>query len=144
MVKGNERDKSELFIKRAKHFNLAFIVSISVLLLASLITYRFFSMPVSPKLLIYVYGIEIFTAVLAYIVSYLVRSKMLPVRISEDIHWSYTAVRRYFWSYVVLCVPFGLAFLFYLFAGNLSALILGYILSLSGLVIFRPRRGDVV
>ena len=136
-------DKGELFIKRAKHFNLAFIVSITVLFLVNLALYSFFSMPVSTKLLLYVYSSQIVSALTAYSVAYLIRKRMLPVRTSE-IYWSYTAVRRYFWSYVLISVPFGIGFLFYLFAGNLSSLLLGYLLSLCGLIIFRPRRGDVV
>ncbi len=136
-------DKSELFIKRAKQFNLAFIVSITVLFLVDLGLYSFFSMPVSSKLLLYVYSAEIISAAVAYSVAFLVRKKMFPVKTSE-VYWSYTAVRRYFWSYVLICLPFGIAFLFYLFAGNLSSLLLGYLLSLCGLIIFRPRKGDVV
>jgi len=136
-------DKSELFIKRAKQFNLAFVVSITVLFLVDLALYRFFSMPVSPKLLLYVYSLQILSAIVAYLVAFLVRKRMFPVRTSEA-YWSYTAVRRYFWSYVLICVPFGIAFLFYLFAGNFSSLLLGYLLSLCGLIIFRPRKGDVI
>ena len=136
-------DKSELFIKRAKQFNLAFIVSITVLFLVDLGLYSFFSMPVSSKLLLYVYSAEIISAAVTYSVAFLVRRRMFPVRTSE-VYWSYTAVRRYFWSYVLLSIPFGIAFLFYLFAGNLSSLLLGYLLSLCGLIIFRPRKGDVV
>lgn len=136
-------DKSELFIKRAKQFNLAFVVSITVLFLVDLALYRFFSMPVSPKLLLYVYSLQIMSAIVAYLVAFLVRKRMFPVRTSEA-YWSYTAVRRYFWSYVLLSLPFFIAFIFYIFAGNLSALVLGYILSLCGLIIFRPKEGDVV
>ncbi len=136
-------DKSELFIKRARQFNLAFIVSITVLFLVDLGLYNFFSMPVSSKLLLYVYSAEIISAAVAYSVAFLVRRRMFPVRTSEA-YWSYTAVRRYFWSYILLSIPFGIAFLFYLFAGNLSSLLLGYLLSLCGLIIFRPRKGDVV
>lgn len=136
-------DKSELFIKRAKQFNLAFIVSITVLFLIDLGLYSFFSMPVSSKLLLYVYSAEIISAAVTYSVAFLVRRRMFPVRTSEA-YWSYTAVRRYFWSYVLLSIPFGIAFLFYLFAGNLSSLLLGYLLSLCGLIIFRPKKGDVV
>jgi len=144
MDKGAQEDKRKLFLKRARHFNLSFILSLSVFLLVSVALYRFFSMPVSPKLLVYVYAIEVASALLGYGIAFAVRKTMLPVRVSGDAYWSYTAVRRYFWSYVVLCLPFFLAFLFYLFAGNLSSLLLGYVLSVAGLVAFRPREGDVV
>lgn len=143
MAQGNASDKSELFIKRAKQFNLAFTVSITVLFLVSLALYKFFSLPVSAKLILYVYGLELSTAAVAYLVAFLVRKKLFPVKTSEE-YWSYTAVRRYFWSYVLLCAPFGIAFLFFVFAGSFSALLLGYILSLCGLIIFRPRKGDVI
>ena len=143
MAERDTSQKRELFLERAKHFNWAFIGAITLLLVASLATYKFFAMPVSAKLILYVYGLQLFSAAVAFLVSYLVRKKMLPVD-TKDPQWSYTAVRRYFWSYVLLCVPFAIAFLFFLFAGNLSALLLGYLLSLCGLIVFRPRRGDVV
>lgn len=143
MAQGTASNKSELFIKRAKQFNLAFIVSITVLFAVCLALYRFFSMPVSAELILYVYGIEIFTAVLGYTVAFIVRRKLFPVKTSEE-YWSYTAVRRYFWSYVLICVPFAVAFVFFIFAGSFSALLLGFFLSLCGLIVFRPKKGDVI
>ncbi len=135
-------DRGELFIRRARQFNLAFVVSITILFLVNLALYEFFSMPVSPKLLVYVYSAQALLTLLAYSVAYIVRKRLFPVRMSEA-YWSYTAVRRYFWSYVLLSLPFGIAFVFYLFAGDLPNLFLGYLLSLCGLIIFRPRKGDV-
>ena len=143
MAQGTTSDKGDLFIKRAKQFNLAFIVSVTLFFLVGLALYKFFSMPVSAKLVIYIYGAEVITGIFAYIVAFLVRKKMFPVSTSEE-YWSYTAVRRYFWSYVLVCVPFGIAFLFFIFVGNLSALLLGYLISLCGLILFRPRKGDVI
>ncbi|GEM_PF-606924 len=143
MAQGTTQDKGELFIKRAKELNLAFIVSLSLFFLVSLALYSFFSMPVSAKLVLYIYGIEISLSLIAYLVAFIIRRRLFPVRMSDK-YWSYTAVRRYFWSYVLLCLPFGVAFIFYLFAGNLSSLVLGYLLSLCGLIIFRPRKGDVL
>jgi uncharacterized membrane protein len=142
MAQGDDKDRAELFLRRARHLNLAFISAVSLVFVASLATYEFFSMPVSFKLLLYVYGLEAGTGLLAYSLSFLLRRRF-PVRTSEDL-WSYRAVRVYFWSYTLLCVPFGVSFLFYLFAGSLSALILGYLISICGLIIFRPREGDVL
>jgi len=143
MAQGATRNKSELFIKRAKHFNGAFLGTITVLFVVCLALYPFFSMPVSFRLVLYVYAFQLLSAVVGYTVSFLVRKRMFPVSISEE-YWSYTAVRRYFWSWVLLCVPFVTGFLFFVFAGNLSALTLGYVLSLCGLILFRPKKGDVV
>jgi len=143
MAEENVRNKGELFIKRARHFNYSFIGGISLLFLASLITYPYFSMPVTSKLILYIYSIILASALIGFGISAMVRKKLLPVRTDERF-WSYTAVRRYFWSYVLLSLPFFIAFIFYIFAGNLSALVLGYILSLCGLIIFRPKEGDVV
>lgn len=142
MAQGNASDKSHLFIKRARHFNLSFVVSITILFVVSLAAYPYFSMPVTSKLVLYMYLLISLTGAVAIGASFAIRKKMLPVSLSDP-HWSYTAVRRYFWSYVMLSVPFGISFLFYIFAGNLSTLILGYLLSLCGLIIFRPREGDV-
>ncbi len=143
MAKEQDKDRVDTFIKRAKQFNLSFIAGITILFVASLITYEFFSMPVSPKLLLYVYILIGLSTLVSYGVSALVRKKMFPVS-TQDPYWSYTAVRRYFWSYVLLCMPFGIAFLFFLFAGNLSALVLGYLASLCGLILFKPKKGDVL
>ncbi len=142
MAEGGAKVRAEVFIKRARHLNLAFLFAISLLFIASILTYSFMSLPVSPKLVLYVYGIEVTLGLLAYLVSWILRRRF-PVRTSEDM-WTYRAVRIYFWSYVILCLPFGMAFLFYLFAGNLSALTLGYLISGCGLIIFRPRRGDIL
>ena len=143
MAQGNAHQQSELFIRRARHFNYSFIGGISILFTASLATYSYFSMPVTSRLILYIYGLVLASALIGYSVAYLVRRKLFPVS-RDQRFWSYTAVRRYFWSYVLLSLPFGIAFIFFIFAGNLSALILGYILSLCGLIIFRPRKGDVI
>ncbi|MDQ7038012.1 MAG: hypothetical protein Q9N26_02265 [Aquificota bacterium] len=142
MAEGDAQVRAEVFIKRARHLNFAFVFTTSLLFFASVLTYSFMALPVSPKLVLYVYSMEVVSGSIAYVISCLLR-KRFPVRTSEEM-WSYTAVRIYFWSYAVLCVPFGIAFLFYLFAGNLSALVLGYLISVCGLIIFRPRRGDVL
>ncbi len=143
MAQGTASDKSALFIKRAKQFYLSFVVSITLFFVVGLALYKFFSMPVSARLVLYIYGAEVVTGLLAYGIAFLVRRRMFPVSTSEE-YWSYTAVRRYFWSYVLICLPFGIAFLFFIFAGNLSALVLGYLISLCGLILFRPRKGDVI
>lgn len=143
MAEKSVTDKGELFIKRAKQLNKAFLVSISVFFVISLLLYRFISLPVSAKLVVYIYVFELVSAVLAYGSAALIRVKMFPVSTSEA-YWSYTAVRRYFWSFVLLCIPFGIGFVFYFFVGNMSALVLGYLLSVCGLIIFRPRKGDVI
>ncbi len=143
MAQGTTSDKGELFVKRAKQLNLAFAGTVTLFFVVGLALYSFFSMPVSPRLILYIYGVELATGVIGYAVAFLVRKKMFPVSMT-DRYWSYTAVRRYFWSYVLLCVPFGIAFLFFIFAGSFSALLLGYLLSLCGLILFRPRKGDVI
>jgi len=143
MAEGASGNKSELFIKRARHFNWAFIASISALFLVCAALYPFFSMPVSFRLVLYVYSLQVVSAAGAFLISLAVRRKMLPVN-TATAHWSYIAVRRYFWSWVLLCLPFGIGFIFFVFAGNLSSLLTGYLLSLCGLIVFRPRRGDVV
>ncbi len=143
MAQRTAQDKGVLFVKRARQLNLSFVVSLTVIFFVCLVLYRFFSMPVSARLVLYVYTLQIALALLGFLIAFTVRRRMFPVRVSDK-DWSYTAVRRYFWSYVLLCLPFGIGFLFYLFAGNLSALLLGYLLSVCGLIVFRPRKGDVV
>lgn len=141
MAEGDTGDKGKVFLRRAFHLNLAFVFAITVLFVASLSLYSLFAVPVSVKLLLYVYSVVVGSALFSYLVALLLRRRF-PVSTSEKL-WSYKAVRIYFWSYILLSVPFFLSFLFYVFAGNLSSLLIGYLLSLCGLIIFRPRRGDV-
>ncbi len=137
------QDKRRLYISRAKQLNRAFIFVAFLFYVVSLLTYKFFSMPVSPKLAIYVYAINIVLGLIAYSSAFLIRRYMFPVDSSKDKYWSYTATRRYFWSYVLLSLPFFISFLFYIFAGHLYSLTLGFLITLAGLLIFKPREMDV-
>ncbi|HIC96861.1 MAG TPA: hypothetical protein EYP11_00440 [Aquificaceae bacterium] len=143
MAQRDTADKGELFIRRATHLNFSFIAATSMLYLGSAALYGFFSLPASPKLVLYMYAFTILITAVSLSASFFIRKRYMPVR-TEGRYWSYTAVRRYFWSYVILSAPFGLSFLFYLLVGNFSVLTLGYILSLCGLILFRPKKGDIV
>ncbi len=143
MAQGTSGKRSEVFVRRAVQLNAVFIGFISVLLAICIALYPFFSLPVSYKLVLYVYTLQVISALLSWGIAFLVRKKKFPVSTTQNL-WSYTAVRRYFWSWVSLCIPFAIGFLFFLFAGNLSSLLLGYFFSLCGLIVFRPRRGDVL
>ena len=139
-----ERDpdtRGQVFIRRSRHLNLSFVFALTAVFLASLFMHESFSMPVSPKLVSYVYLLEVLSGAASYTTAFLLRRRF-PVSTSDDL-WTYKAVRIYFWSYILLSIPFDIAFLFYLFAGNLSTLVLGYLISVCGLMLFRPRRGDV-
>ncbi len=136
-------DKLKLYVKRATHLNRAFIFVASLFYLICLLSYSFFSMPVSPKLSLYMYAFIILSGVFGYGVAFFVKRKMFPVNPHRDPYWSYTATRRYFWSFVVLSFPFFMSFIFYIFAGHLSSLTLGFIITVLGLVLFRPDEGDL-
>ncbi len=145
MANGNlTEDKRRLYLKRAKQLNRAFIAVILLFYLICLAAYEFFRMPVSNKLSIYVYSIISGLGVLSYLSAFLIKRKMFPVNTSEDKYWSYTATRRYFWSYVMLSFPFFISFVFYIFAGHLSSLTLGFLISVVGLLIFKPKEGEVI
>ena len=144
MANGNSlEDKLKLYVKRATHLNRAFLFVASFFYLICLISYSFFSMPVSPRLSLYMYALIVMVGVFGYGVAFFVKKRMFPIDPRKDPYWSYTATRRYFWSFVSLSFPFFISFVFYIFAGHLSSLTLGFIITALGLVLFRPRREDL-
>ncbi len=143
MAEGANQDKKKLFIKRARQFAYSVIFGYTLLLVGAFILYPYFKMPVVPELVRYVITAQVISAVFSYGVSFLVRKLFLPVK-AEGNYWGYIAMRRYFWSYALITLPYFLGYLFFMFAGHIQSVILGYILSSAGVILFLPREGDVV
>jgi len=135
-------DKKELFVKRAREFAYAVLGGYTLLLVGALVLYPYFKLPVSEKLVRYVYLAEVLSALFSYALSYAVRRLFLPVK-AEGHYWGYVAMRRYFWSYAFLTLPYFIGYAMFVFSGHLPSLLLGYFLSSLGVIIFLPKRGDV-
>ncbi|MFN3947714.1 MAG: hypothetical protein ACK4LA_06475, partial [Aquificaceae bacterium] len=128
----------------SKHMHYAFLVSVTLIFLACLPLYPYFKVPIHPNLF---YSILIFIALLGIVcipLAYLLKKKVFPVDSSKDVYWSYTATRRYFWLYVLSSLPFGFSFLFFVVFAPLLPLLLGYLLSLCGLILVKPKEEDVI
>ena len=143
MAERDTQDKKRLFIKRAKHFAYAFIGGYTLLLLGAFILYPYFKMPVVERLVHYVYTAEVISGLVSYLLSFLIRKIFLPVKAQGE-YWGYIAMRRYFWSYVLLTTPYFIGYAFFVFAGHIQSVLLGYTVSTLGVLLFLPREGDVV
>ncbi|NPB06487.1 MAG: hypothetical protein GXO03_02660 [Aquificae bacterium] len=140
-----ERDgsKRELFIKRAREFGYAVLAGYTLMLVGALVLYPYFKLPVSERLVRYVYALELGSAAFAYALAYAVRRLFLPVK-AEGEYWGFIAMRRYFWSYAFITLPYLIGYAMFVFSGHLPSLLLGYALSALGVIIFLPKKGDVV
>jgi len=134
----------ELYKKRAKQLFYAYLGLLTLIFLASLVLYPFFKLPLPSKLIIYSVGFVFFFALLSIPLALYLRKKLFPVETNKDPYWSYTATRRYFWLFVLVSLPFFIAFLIYLIFASLLLLFLGYTLSLVGLLLVKPKEEDVL
>lgn len=137
-------EKLKLYRKRSRQFYYSFIVSTTILFLACLPLYFYFKLPLHPQLVYSLLIIILLLGLLSLSLAYFLKRKLFPVNSSKDIYWSYTATRRYFWLFSLVLVPFFLSFIFFIIFAPLSLLFLGYILSLCGLILIRPREEDLI
>ncbi|NPA32427.1 MAG: hypothetical protein GXO04_02240 [Aquificae bacterium] len=142
MAQRDTQDTKHLFIKRARQFAYAFIFGYTLLLIGALILYPHFHLPVVPRLKRYIFQAQLASALISYALAYLIRKLFLPVK-ARGKDWGYIAMRRYFWSYALLTLPYAIGYLFFMFAGHIENVLLGYALSTLGVLLFLPREGDV-
>jgi len=143
MAERDTQDKKRLFVKRAKQFAYAFIFGYTLLLLGAFILYPYFKLPVSPKLVKYVYAAEVISGALSYLFAFIIRKVFIPVK-AEGEYWGFIAMRRYFWSYALITLPYFIGYAMFVFSGHLQSVLLGYAISTLGVLLFLPREGDVV
>ncbi|WP_096602939.1 hypothetical protein [Hydrogenobacter hydrogenophilus] len=136
-------DKRDLYRKRAKQFYYAFLSFISLLFVGSLATYPFFNLPLSSKVILQASLIVMLSALFSFPLAFFVRKRIFPVRTAQDIWWSYSATKGYFWSFVVSSTPFAIAFVIYLIIASLVVISLGYLLSFCALILLRPKEEDI-
>lgn len=133
-----------VYKRRAKHLYYAFVIFLSLIFFGALLLYHLFKLPLSSKLVLYANLCVIFVATLSLPLSLFIRRRCFPVDTSRDRYWSYTATRRYFWAFVIAGLPFATAFLIYIIFASLTVLFLGYLSTLCGLILIKPREEDVL
>ena len=134
----------EVYRKRARQFFFASLGLLSLVFLASLSLYPYFRLPLPVRFVMYLNMIVLLSGVVCLPLGLFIKKKLFPVLSARDPYWSYTATRRYFWLFTLVNLPFFISFFSYIVFAPLSTLILGYVVSLCGLILLRPRKEDVV
>jgi hypothetical protein len=62
----------------------------------------------------------------------------------EEPYWSQRATARYFWLYFLVGIPFTFSFLVFIVFASLALLIEGYLLTVFGLILLKPREEDII
>lgn len=134
----------QLYRRRAKHFYYAFLFLLTLVFLASIVAYPFFKLPLPGKLRFYLNLLTLLSGSLFIPLSFLLKKRLFPILTEKDNYWSYTATKWYFWTFLMSGVPFFIAFLFYIIFAEVFTLMLGYVLSLMGLVLIKPKKEDIL
>ncbi len=136
-------EKIHIYRRRSRHLHYAFVASLLVLYLACLPLYPYFKVPLHENLVNFLTFFVLATGLFSVLPALILKKRLFPVEVQKDSYWSYTATRRYFWLYVLCLVPFGFAFLAFVAFASLQVLSAGFILSLCGLILIRPKEEDV-
>ena len=136
-------EKLKVYRKRARHLFYAFIISLSVVFLACLPLYPYFRVPVHVNLAYFMLFFVFAVGIVSLPPAYIIKRRLFPVNVEVDPHWSYTATRRYFWIFVLCLLPFFFSLLVFVAIARLDSLFLGYLLSLCGLILVRPKEEDI-
>ncbi len=134
----------QIYKKRIRQFFFASVGFLSLVFFSSLVLYPYFKLPLPTKLILYTNVIVVFVGVICIPLGISLKKKSFPVFSHNDPYWNYTATRRYFWLFALVNIPFLVAFIVYILFAPLSTLILGYLISLCGLILLRPREEDIV
>ncbi len=136
-------EKVYIYRKRSRHLHYAFVVSLVVLYIACLPLYEYFKVPLHENLVNFLTFFVLATGLFSILPALFLRKRVFPVSPHKDPYWSYTATRRYFWLYVLCLVPFAFAFLAFVAFASIQVLSAGFLLSLCGLILVRPKEEDV-
>jgi hypothetical protein len=71
------------------------------------------------------------------------RKRLFPITVEEP-YWSQRATTRYFWLYFLVGIPFAFSFFAFIVFASLTLLIEGYLLTVSGLILLRPKKEDLI
>lgn len=137
-------DKKELFLKRANQFWKAFLGSLTIVYIALLFLYKLLKLPIDQYKDIYIKLISYSTLALAisllisFLLSFLVKRLYFPIDTSKE-YWSYSAMKGYFFSYIIYLIPFFISFVIYFVFAFLAILTAGFIISFALLYFNKPK-----
>ena len=134
----------ELFYERVKQFFGATVGLITLLFFACLPLYPYFKLPLHINLVLGGMLITLTLGIFSLILVLTLRKKLFPIYIKEETQWIQKAIRRCFWLYFLASLPFFFSFIVYIIFAPLSVLILGYVLSIFGLILLKPRKEDLI
>ncbi|MEJ5338966.1 MAG: hypothetical protein ACK42C_08415 [Aquificaceae bacterium] len=136
-------EKVYTYRKRSRHLHYAFVFSLVVLYFACLPLYPYFRVPLHENLVSFFTIFVLAVGLISLPPALLLRKRLFPVETLQDPYWSYTATRRYFWLYVLCLVPFAFALLVFIAFASLVVLSVGFLVSLCGLILVRPKEEDL-
>ncbi|WP_448587347.1 hypothetical protein [Thermocrinis sp.] len=125
------------FYRRIKQFFMATLGLISLTFVACLPLYPYFRLPLHPNLVLGTMLIVLILGIVSILLSLVLKRRIFPTQIEK-------ATRRYFWLYALVSTPFLFSLLIYIVFAPLSLLILGYFLTLFGLILLKPKEEDLV
>jgi len=134
----------ELYQKRIRRFFMATLGLVSLVFFACLPLYPFFRLPLHPNLVLGSMAIVLGLGIISIVLSLILRKRLFPVDTQREEYWSQKATGRYFWLYFLVSIPFIFSFFIYVIFAPLSLLILGYLLTVFGLILLRPRKEDLI
>jgi len=133
----------ELYFKRARQFFFATLGFVSLVFFACLPLYPYFKLPLHPNLILGMLAFNLLLGVIFITLALFLRKRFFPIKMEEP-YWSQRATTRYFWLYFLVGIPFAFSFLVFIVFASLALLIEGYLLTVSGLILLRPREEDLI
>ncbi len=141
---GKGLSMKELFYKRIRQFFVATLGLVTLVFFACLPLYPYFRLPLHINLVLGSMFITLILSVLSIILALILRKRLFPIHTQKEPYWNQKAIRRYFWLYSLVSLPFSFSFIVYIIFAPLSVLVLGYFLSVFGLILLRPKKEDLV
>jgi len=132
----------ELYFKRARQFFFATLGFVSLVFFACLPLYPYFKLPLHPNLVLGMLAFNLLLGVLSISLALFLRKRLFPIKVEEP-YWSQRATTRYFWLYFLVGIPFAFSFFAFIVFASLALLIEGYLLTVFGLILLRPREEDI-
>jgi hypothetical protein len=133
----------ELYFKRARQFFFATLGFVSLAFFGCLPLYPYFKLPLHPNLVLGMLAFNLLLGVIFIPLALFLRKRLFPIKVEES-YWSQRATTRYFWLYFLVGIPFAFSFFAFIVFASLALLIEGYLLTVSGLILLRPREEDLI
>jgi len=141
---GESFSMKELFYIRVRQFFKASLGLVTLIFVACLPLYPYFRLPLHINMVLGSMLITLTLSIFLVILALILRKRLFPIHTQKEKYWSQKAIRRYFWLYALVTLPFFFSFIVYIIFAPLSVLILGYFLSIFGLILLKPRKEDLI